>query len=70
MTCPHRAVLLVTREIEGTSTSVASQRYNLRCCQEEKHSGPHRDAERGEEWEDQGPTLSHILRQEPEADLG
>lgn len=68
MTCPHRAVLLVTREVEGTSTSVARERYNLTCGREEKHSGPHRDAERGEEWEDQGPLLSHILRQDAEPD--
>jgi hypothetical protein len=62
MSCRHRAVLIVTRDVEGTSTSVARERKNLSCSREASHQGTHRDRQYEEEWEDKGPLLSHVLR--------
>jgi hypothetical protein len=67
MSCAERAVLIVTRQMEGTSTNIARQRAELRCGLEAGHAGPHRDAEHEQEWEVvQGrPTL--LLRDEADA---
>ncbi|HEY4106461.1 MAG TPA: hypothetical protein VGM44_21320 [Polyangiaceae bacterium] len=67
MSCDSRAVLIVTRQMEGTSTNVARQRFQLRCALEPGHTGPHRDGEYEQEWEMvQGrPTL--LLRDEEDA---
>jgi hypothetical protein len=66
MPCDDRAVLIVTRQMEGTATHVARQRVELRCSLETGHSGPHRDDAHEQEWEIvQGrPTL--LLRHEGE----
>lgn len=64
--CDHRASLVITRAVEGTSTSVARSRTELRCELPEGHAGPHRSAARNAEWEggpDHHPTL---LRHEDE----
>ena len=67
MSCDVRAVLIVTRQMEGTSTNVAQQRIELRCGLETGHAGPHRDAPHDQEWEIvQGrPTL--LLRDEEDS---
>jgi hypothetical protein len=67
MPCDDRAVLIVTRQMEGTATNVARQRFELRCGLEAGHAGPHRDAEHEQEWEIvQGrPTL--LLRDEEDS---
>ena len=62
MDCPHRALLIVTRTVEGTSSNVAKRRVELRCGQPAGHGGPHVDAEHDEQWEDRGHRMSHILR--------
>jgi hypothetical protein len=62
MTCKHRAVLIVTRAVEGTSTSVAQERIQLECSEDEGHVGSHRDHTHGESWEDRGQPLTHVLR--------
>jgi len=69
MACDARAVLIVTRQMEGTSTNVARERFQLHCGLENGHAGPHRDAEHAQEWElVQGrPTL--LLRDEEEEAL-
>lgn len=64
MPCPHRAVLLVTRSVSGTSTNVARERKNLTCSLPVGHSGPHRNAQYEETWKDEGAKLTHILRHE------
>lgn len=61
MQCSHRAVLIVTREVEGTSTNVARERKNLSCRLEEGHDGKHHDTQYEESWDDEGKTLTHIL---------
>lgn len=66
MACRHRAVLVVTREVEGTSTSIARERKNLSCGHEAGHAGRHRDYQFEEEWEDTGKLLTHILKHEDE----
>jgi hypothetical protein len=62
MTCKHRAILIVTRAVEGTSTNVAQERVELSCSEAEGHDGLHYDERRGERWEDRGPELTHVLR--------
>lgn len=49
--CGHKAVLVITRTVEGTSTSVARKRVELSCGLPENHPGKHRDEVHGEEWE-------------------
>ena len=68
MACLHRAVLIVTRTVEGTSTSVARERKNLSCGLLAGHRGPHFDAQYEEEWLDEGSSLTHILRHEDEGE--
>ena len=67
MRCGDHAVLIVTRQMEGTATNVARQRFELSCGLEVGHAGPHRDAEHEQEWEIvQGrPTL--LLRDEEDS---
>jgi hypothetical protein len=66
MACDARAVLLVTRQMEGTSTNVAQQRIELYCSLPKDHEGAHRDSPHNQEWQVvQGrPTL--LLRDESE----
>lgn len=61
MQCSHRAVLIVTRSAEGTSTNVARERKNLSCVKERGHSGLHEDQQYEESWKDEGKTLTHLL---------
>lgn len=61
MQCIHRAVLIITRDVEGTSTNVARERKNLSCSLEKGHPGKHHDSQYEESWEDEGKTLTHIL---------
>ncbi len=66
MACLHRAVLIVTRTVDGTSTSIARERKNLSCALPKNHKGVHRDTQFEEEWEDDGTQFTHILRHEDE----
>ena len=66
MSCDAEAVLLVTRQVEGTSTHVARQRFELRCCRETGHPGPHRDQQHEQDWEDVSGRKSMVLRDEEE----
>ncbi len=65
MDCGQRAVLVVTREVEGTATNVARQRVELVCDQAAGHFGKHRDAKNGEEWEAEPGKTPTLLRHEP-----
>jgi hypothetical protein len=62
--CGQTAVLIITREIEGTSTSVARTRLELRCSLEAGHGGVHRDETRGEEWEGGAGGFKAVFRHE------
>jgi len=69
MACDARAVLLVTRQIEGTSTNVARQRIELYCSLLPDHAGPHRDETQKQEWLVVKGRASMVVRDEAEAGL-
>jgi hypothetical protein len=64
MGCKHRAILIITRDVRGTSSSLASGRHQLQCGHPADHDGPHHDTEHDVEWKDRGDLLTHVLRQE------
>lgn len=66
MACNHRAVLIITRQLEGTASSVAKSRVELACTLPDGHEGQHRDADHGESWDDDGSSLPHLLRHDDE----
>jgi len=66
MVCDVRAVLLVTKQMEGTATNVAQQRIELHCSLEANHAGPHRDEGQAQEWEVIKGRPSLVLRDESE----
>jgi hypothetical protein len=66
MACDAKAVLLVTRQLEGTSTNIARERIPLSCSLEPGHSGAHRDEGKGQEWDVKSGRPSLILRDENE----
>lgn len=66
VSCGEKAVLVVTTSAEGTATNVARQRFELSCSLAQGHTGAHRDAEHGEEWEAAPGQLKMLLRDENE----
>jgi hypothetical protein len=64
--CGHQALLVVTQNVEGTTTSVARKRVELRCSLPNKHDGPHHDESHGERWEGKRDQKQTILRHEDE----
>jgi len=66
MACDARAVLLVTRQMEGTSTHVARQRIELHCSLPPDHAGPHRDEPQAQEWVVVKGRASMLVRDEDE----
>lgn len=66
MGCKHRAVLIITRQLDGTASSVAKSRVELSCQLPEGHEGEHRDDEHAETWVDDGRPVTHLLRHEEE----
>lgn len=65
MACKHRAIVIVTRDVKGTSSNLASSRTELSCTLEDGHEGQHED-EKGTKWKDRGDVMTHILRGEGE----
>ena len=66
MACDARAVLLLTRQMEGTATNVARQRIELHCSLPEQHAGPHRDESQTQEWVVVQGRPSLVLRDDSE----
>ena len=66
MSCDARAVLIVTRQMEGTATNVARQRVELRCSLPPGHEGAHRDQPHAQEWLVVEGRPSLVLRDESE----
>ena len=62
--CGHRAILVITRAVDGTTTSVVRRRVELACGLPAGHGGAHRDAEHGEEWEGRPSDRPTVLRHE------
>lgn len=58
-------MLVVTREVEGTSTNVARQRLELVCDREPGHAGRHKDPKHAEEWDAEPGKTPTLLRHEP-----
>jgi hypothetical protein len=63
MQCGQRAVLVITREVAGTATNVASRRLELVCSKPEGHDGRHYDPS-GEEWDAEPGKTPTLLRHE------
>ncbi len=66
MSCKHRALLIITRDVRGTTSNLAKKRIELQCGEPAGHDGPHRDSEHDETWTDRGSDLTHVLRPEDE----
>lgn len=64
--CDARAVLVVTRAVVGTSTSVARERIDLECGLVLGHPGKHRDGRHAQEWESRSSQRPTLLRHEDE----
>ncbi len=62
MACPHRAIIIVTGDVPGTSSSIAKERFEVSCDLEDAHGGPHRNEEHSEHWEDRGGPVTHVVR--------
>lgn len=62
MACPHRAIILVTGDVPGTSSSIAKERFEMDCDLEEAHDGPHCNEKHNERWEDRRGPVTHIVR--------
>ncbi|HEX3595911.1 MAG TPA: hypothetical protein VHU80_12455 [Polyangiaceae bacterium] len=63
-TCGQQAVLVVTRVVEGTSTSIVRRRVELCCGLGPGHAGEHHDAEHDERWEAKPGQRPTLLRHE------
>jgi hypothetical protein len=63
-TCGQAATLVVTRVVEGTSTSVARRRVELTCGLEPGHDGDHHDSNHDERWEGKPGQKPTVLRHE------
>jgi hypothetical protein len=59
---------MITTTPDGTGTNVVRRRVELRCELAEGHTGRHRDAKHGEEWDSaaSGSRPPTLLRQEDE----
>lgn len=62
--CGQRAVLVITRSVVGTSTSVARSRTELICDQPTGHTGPHIDSRANETWQGKPGERPTLLRHE------
>jgi hypothetical protein len=58
---------MITRTVDGTSTSVAKSRIELTCRKEAGHEGPHEDSEHGQRWEGEAQKIVTIVRDDSEA---
>jgi hypothetical protein len=64
--CGQRAALVVTRMVEGTSTTLARRRVELTCGLKAGHEGEHHDVVNGEHWQGKPGERATVLRHEEE----
>ena len=64
--CQQRAVLVVTRSVQGTATNVARRRVELACALPDGHEGEHHDPRYDERWKGHSAQQQTILRHEEE----
>jgi hypothetical protein len=62
--CGHQAVLVITRTVEGTSTTVARSRTVLTCGLPQGHTGAHHDTKEDERWDGTPGARTTLLRHE------
>jgi hypothetical protein len=65
--CSQEAVLLITKNVSGTATSVARERLVLTCTLPTGHEGSHRDDARNETWDPTSAVRPMLFRQEEPA---
>jgi hypothetical protein len=66
--CEERAILIITGDVEGTSTHVARRRVELRCRLPRGHVGAHHDPENdSERWDAVAGQVATLLRHDPES---
>jgi hypothetical protein len=63
-TCGSEATLVVTQDVQGTSTNVVRRKVKLRCQLPLGHGGAHRDVEHEESWEARREERPTLLRHE------
>ena len=66
-TCASEATLVITQNVDGTSTNVVRKKMKLRCQLPIGHTGSHRDTEQGETWEGRDGEKPTVLRHEDES---
>ena len=64
--CSAKAVLVITKEIEGTSTNVAKTRVELCCGLSSGHAGEHHDTDKDERWDGRPDQRRTLIRHETE----
>lgn len=65
--CRQGAVLVITRDVEGTTTNVVRRRLTLTCGLPQGHSGAHQDLVNGENWESDRDERTTLVRHEDDA---
>ncbi|MCC6903073.1 MAG: hypothetical protein IT377_29150 [Polyangiaceae bacterium] len=64
MPCGAKAVLIVTKSVQGTTTNVAQRRAELVCDAPVGHTGAHIDSRQGESWDAEPGKVATVLRHE------
>ena len=64
MPCGAKAVLIVTKSVQGTTTTLAQRRAELTCDAPAGHAGAHTDSTHGESWEAEAGKVATVLRHE------
>jgi hypothetical protein len=64
--CRQGAVLVITKDVEGTTTNVVRRRLTLTCGLPSGHAGAHRDLVHGETWESDKGDRTTLVRHEDE----
>jgi hypothetical protein len=66
--CRQGAVLVITGDVEGTTTNVVRRRLVLNCGLPSGHPGAHRDLVHGETWEGDRADRTTLVRHEDDPD--
>lgn len=64
--CRQAAVLVITGDVEGTTTSLVKRRLTLTCGLPPGHAGAHHDLAHGEQWEGERGDRTTLVRHEDE----
>ena len=64
--CGSEATLVITQDVDGTSTNIVRRKVKLQCELPSGHGGAHRDVEHDETWEAREGEKATLLRHEGE----